>query len=73
MTNVKTGQITYDDDFAGGHVCTCSRRLVRDKEGEGDYYTYENTVVADRSVEPTQSGSWWYYCTRCGAGAWSGA
>lgn len=34
--------------------------------------TYDQTVSADRSVEPTQSGSWFYVCERCGAGAWSG-
>jgi hypothetical protein len=34
--------------------------------------SYENTVHVNRSVEPTESGSYWYDCDRCGAGAWSG-
>jgi hypothetical protein len=61
---MKRGQITYDDQH--GHVCTCTKRAV----GERD--VYRPTVTVDRSIEPTESGSWWYSCSRCGAGGWSG-
>lgn len=33
---------------------------------------YEPTVHADRSIEPTNGGSYYYSCSRCGAGGWSG-
>jgi hypothetical protein len=64
---VKRGEITYDGEV--GHVCTCTRRVVGDTT---KHYVYARTVDVDRSVEPTESGSWWYVCSRCGAGAWSG-
>jgi hypothetical protein len=34
--------------------------------------TYEPTVHVDRSIEPTEGGSYYYVCGRCGAGGWSG-
>lgn len=64
----KHGQIIYDEQ-CGGHVCTCTRTVP---ENFG-WPVYKKTVKVDRSIEPTESGSWWYHCTRCGAGAWSGA
>ena len=72
------GQITYDDYF--GHVCTCAERVERSNvQGFGDEtaYTmerpvYDPTVHVAREIEPTESGSYWYVCERCGAGAWSG-
>jgi hypothetical protein len=63
----KHGQIIYDERY--GHVCTCTQKIVSDSHGA----TYKPTVKVDRSIEPTESGSWWYHCTRCGAGGWSGA
>ena len=66
------GEITYDSDY-NGHICTCTRKLVRDEEEEDDYYSYKPTVKEAREIEPTESGSWWYVCSSCGAGAWSGA
>lgn len=64
------GTITYDDQH--GHVCTCSRGpdAVGFEGSAGP--TYDRTVDVDRDVAPTESGSWWYVCRRCGAGAWSG-
>jgi len=64
------GEITYDEHF--GHVCTCTRKIVRDRDGEADYYSYELTVKLDESREPTESGSWRYVCSLCGSSAWSG-
>ena len=65
---MKRGAILYDGEY--GHVCTCTRRTVGTVT---KHYAYAPTVHVDRSVEPTESGSWWYACSRCGAGAWSGA
>ena len=61
--------IRYDEEY--GHVCTCTEKVVVDAEGDA-HRTYEPTVHVVREVEPTESGSWWYACDRCGAGAWSG-
>lgn len=33
--------------------------------------SYRPTVAADPETA-TESGSYWYSCSRCGAGAWSG-
>ena len=70
------GQITYDSYF--GHVCTCTAKATKlafagfeGEQGEHDWTTYENTVSADRN-SGTETGSYWYSCARCGAGAWSG-
>lgn len=63
------GEITYDEQ-AGGHVCTCTRHVVGQTT---KHYAYKPTVAIDPDVEPTESGSWWYVCSRCGAAAWSGA
>ena len=64
---MRYGKIEYDSRF--GHVCTCT-------ETEGpdplDAPTYDPTVGVDRSQEPTEGGSYFYVCSRCGAGAWSG-
>lgn len=71
----KHGEIIYDDQY--GHVCTCTQKLMNQVGFEGEtaytYPTYKPTVKVDRNIEPTESGSYWYHCTRCGAGAWSGA
>ena len=70
------GRITYDNYF--GHVCTCTAQATKvgfagfeGEHGEHDWTTYENTVECDRS-SGTESGSFAYHCTRCGASAWSG-
>lgn len=70
------GQITYDNYF--GHVCSCTAKQTtvsfagfEGEQGAHDWTTYENTVECDRS-SGTESGSFAYYCTRCGATAWSG-
>lgn len=64
------GEILYDDQY--GHVCSCTAKVERDDGGELIHTSFDPTVRVDRSVEPTQGGSWWYVCSRCGAGAWSG-
>lgn len=69
-TRTARGEITYDDQH--GHVCTCTERVHRDSDGMPSYATYRPTVAVDRSIEPTESGSWFYVCSRCGAGRWSG-
>jgi hypothetical protein len=65
------GKITYDSEY--GHVCSCSEELhsASGEDGEG-YYTYARTVNVCRDIEPTESGSWLYACSDCGATAWSG-
>lgn len=63
------GKVTYDSDY--GHVCTCTQSVFSGFDG-GGYVRYEPTVAVDRAVEPTESGAYWYVCSRCGAGAWSG-
>ena len=68
--NVKRGSITHDDQY--GHVCTCSRTIERDADGEAVHDRYSQTVSVARYIRPTESGSWWYVCSRCGAGGWSG-
>ena len=65
------GTITLDEQSC--HVCTCSETTVYDDEGYPAYAAYEPTVSADRSIPPTEGGSWFYVCSKCGAGAWSGA
>jgi hypothetical protein len=69
-TKQKRGEITYSDQF--GHVCTCTEAVTYGAEGYPESPSYLPTVDADRSVEPTEGGSWYYVCSRCGAGAWSG-
>lgn len=68
------GHITYDSEY--GHVCTCSETLHPYYESglRTNYFqsAYDNTVRVARDVEPTESGSYWYVCERCGAGGWSG-
>lgn len=64
-------RITYDSEH--GHVCTCSElEPFRDETGEAIAPNYRHTVEPDRTVEPTDSGSWLYVCKACGASAWSG-
>ena len=71
FTGRKTrGSITYDDQY--GHVCTCTEAVAYDAEGYPEHASYLPTVAADHGVTPTESGSWYYVCKRCGAGAWSG-
>jgi len=71
MTTTPHTGIIYDSEL--GHVCGCSEREPhRDADGNPIYPDYDRTVSVDRSVEPTESGSWYYRCSRCGAGAWSG-
>jgi hypothetical protein len=64
------GTVTYDDHF--GHVCTCTEGVEYDADGYPSRATYLPTVKADRNIAPTESGSYFYVCERCGAGAWSG-
>lgn len=64
------GRITYDAEF--GHVCTCTETTVRDENGEPEYAAYEPTVRVAQDIAPTESGSWYYVCSKCGAGGWSG-
>lgn len=66
----RRGQITYDDQH--GHVCTCTQAVEYDEHGEPREPSYLPTVAVARDVEPTESGSYWYVCSRCGAGGWSG-
>ena len=68
-TKTKRGTITYDDQF--GHVCTCTEAVTYDDEGYPERASYLPTVEADRE-SGTETGSYWYTCSRCGAGAWSG-
>ncbi len=64
----RRGAITYDDQY--GHVCTCTAFV--DDVAYAPHTTYQPSVDVDRSVEPTDGGSYYYICSRCGAGAWSG-
>lgn len=67
----KRGSIVYDE--LHGHVCTCAELPPhRDDDGEIAFPNYRHTVAVDRSVEPTEGGSYYYVCSGCGAGAWSG-
>ncbi len=68
--------VTYDAYF--GHVCTCTAKATtlsfagfEGDHGSHDWTTYEPSVECDRS-SGTETGSFYYRCTRCGAGAWSG-
>jgi hypothetical protein len=63
------GVVTYDDQY--GHVCTCTEVVEYDDEGYPSHATFLPTVEADR-CGATESGSYFYTCQRCGAGAWSG-
>jgi hypothetical protein len=67
----RSGEIRYDDQY--GHVCTCTEAVEYDDEGYPLHASYLPTVKADGDTRPTESGSWFYRCERCGAGAWSGA
>lgn len=60
--------ITYDAKY--GHACTCT--MAVQNVAYAPHKWYENTVKVDRSVEPTEGGSYWLVCSRCGAGGWSG-
>ncbi len=66
---ITRGDITYDDEF--GHVCTCTQAVTYDAEGYPERASYLPTVSSDRA-SGTESGSYWYSCSRCGAGGWSG-
>lgn len=66
----KRGAVAYDDQH--GHVCTCTEVVTYDADGYPAHASYLPTVAADRSIAPTDSGSYYYVCSRCGAGAWSG-
>jgi hypothetical protein len=62
--------LTYSEEH-GGLVCTCA--AVECADGDGySHVEYVPTVRCVREVEPTESGSWFYRCSRCGACAWSG-
>jgi hypothetical protein len=69
-TATRRGTVTYDDQY--GHVCTCTQVTEYDDDGYPSHASYLPTVQADRDVTPTEGGSWFYVCDRCGAGAWSG-
>ena len=64
------GTIVYDNQC--GHICTCTAASEYDKQGNPLPTSYLPTVSVDRDTRPTDSGSWFYVCDRCGAGAWSG-
>jgi hypothetical protein len=64
------GQLIYDD-YSAGMVCTCTEHVYYDEAGDPLHADYKPTVSADRS-SGTETGSYWYSCSRCGAGAWSG-
>lgn len=66
----KRGTITYSDQF--GIVCTCTEATEYDDEGYPSHASYLPTVTADHDTPPTDSGSWFYVCERCGACGWSG-
>lgn len=66
----RAGSITYDDQH--GHVCTCTQATEYDDNGDPLAPSYLPTVAADRDQPPTESGSYFYVCSRCGAGGWSG-
>ena len=70
MPRVRSGEITYDSQY--GHVCTCTEATENDALGEPLYHSYLPSVTVDRSTRPTESGSYYYVCSRCGAGGWSG-
>jgi hypothetical protein len=70
MATTRTGSITYDEQY--GHVCACTGTVEYDDDGYPSHMSYLPTVAADRDTAPTESGSWFYVCSRCGAGAWSG-
>jgi len=63
------GEITYDDQY--GHVCKCTEAVEYDEDGYPSHASYLPTVKCDRS-SATESGSYVYYCERCGATGWSG-
>ena len=63
------GKVIYDDQH--GHVCLCTEHVYYDEDGLPVYADYQPTVTCDRS-SGTESGSFYYSCSRCGAGAWSG-
>lgn len=67
----KRGEVIYDD-YSGAHVCRCTEHVYYDEDGDPIHAEYDmSAVVCDRS-SGTESGSFYYHCTRCGAGAWSG-
>jgi hypothetical protein len=68
--NTKRHEITYSEQF--GHVCTCTEAVTYDDNGYPEMASYLPTVRVDRDVAPTDSGSWFYRCERCGACGWSG-
>lgn len=70
MPKTKERRVIYDDQF--GHVCTCTEAVTYDADGYPEQASYLPTVKVDRDTAPTESGSWYYVCSRCGAGAWSG-
>jgi hypothetical protein len=69
MPDTRRGEVIYDSEF--GHVCKCTEAIEYDDEGYPSHATYQPTVTADRS-SATESGSYFYSCSRCGAGSWSG-
>lgn len=87
-TMVKRGKIIYTDEYGHVCTCTETNEYGEceghpsgpwDRMGETvfcdgscqHYETYLPTVTADRATA-TESGSYWYSCSRCGAGTWSG-
>jgi hypothetical protein len=63
------GTVIYDSEY--GNVCTCTREDVGSADGGYVHTFYSPTVSPDRG-SGTETGSYWYTCSRCGAGAWSG-
>lgn len=63
------GEVIYADGY--GHVCTCTEAVTYDENGYPEHADYLPTVTPDRETA-TESGSYFYSCSRCGAGTWSG-
>lgn len=81
------GRVTYDCEYGHVCTCTKTTECDGHPSGPFDhagetvycdgtcsqaFVSYDETVRVDRAVEPTEGGSYWYVCSRCGAGAWSG-
>ena len=68
--STRRGTLTYSDEH--GNVCSCTEAVTYDDDGYPEHASYLPTVKRVRSVEPTETGSYYYACERCGASGWSG-
>lgn len=86
-TQIIRGEVLYDAEWGHVCTCTKSAvcgghpASVYGPDGEdfycdgscsASYPEYGNTIEVDRWIEPTNSGSYYYRCSRCGASGWSG-